>query len=231
MSAARTLFRVAHAIAIGASLVVSAGAQIAEKGALLLAENFQQHAVYTKEPLPLQAGWRVRVAHGKWERSADGVRSIWETGHSPVLVVEGAFGDAVIEVEFRYRREPEKWAACRLSATNPTLFPRGYAASVWANVDFDSRGRGLWLENDKWEGPITRVGYAKAKFEPDRWHTLRLEIIDDEAATSCNGFNARGRHEKFALPKTTIWLGTGQSPHELRNLRVYAATRLPQRAN
>lgn len=86
------------------------------------------------------------------------MRSFWETGHSPVLVLEGEFRDVVIEVDFRYRREPDKWSACRVSATNPTGFPRRHAASVWANVDFDSRGRGLSMENDRWDGPITRVG-------------------------------------------------------------------------
>lgn len=215
--------------AVAACAATSAVAQIAVKGELLLAENFQRHAVYTKELLPLQDGWRVRVAHGRWERTPDGVRSLWEAGHSPVLVLEGDFRDAVIEVDFRYRREPGKWAACRVSATNPTLFPRGYAASVWANVDFDSRGRGLWLENDQWDGPITRVGYGKAAFEADAWHTLRFELVGDEAAVECAGFKARGRHEKFGLAKSTIWLGTGQSAHELRNLRVYAARPVPAR--
>ena len=221
--------RVARAALVAVALATGAAAQIAVKGELLLEENFQRHAVYTKELLPVQAGWRVRVAHGKWERTPEGVRSIWETGHSPVLVVEGEFRDVVIEVDFRYRREADKWAACRVSATNPTVFPRGYAASVWANVDFDSRGRGLWLENDKWDGPITRVGYGKAKFEPDTWHTLRFEIVGDEAAVECAGFKARGRHEKFGIPKTTLWLGTGLSSHELKNLRVYAARPNPNR--
>lgn len=196
---------------------------LAEKGALLLEENFQRHALYTKERLPVADGWQVRAAHGKWTRSAEGVTSTWETGHSPVLVFEGNFGDVVIELEFRYRAEPGKWAACRLSAANPQLDPRAYAASVWANVDFDSRARGLVLENDQWGGHITRVGYGKGSFEPDRWHTLRLEIVGDRARAECNGSAARGAHPKFALAKSSIWLGTGQSPHELRRLRVYAA--------
>lgn len=217
------LFRAVCAVLVLAAFAARANAQIAEKGPLLLQEDFRTHAVYTKELLTLQPGWRVRVAHGKWERTADGVRSTWETGHSPVLVVEGEFGDAVIEVDFRYRREPGRWAACRVSATNAALFPRGYAASVWANTDFDSRGRGLWLENDKWDGPITRVGYAKAKYEPDTWYTLRFELVGANAAVECGDFKVKGSHEKFALPKTSLWLGTGQSAHELRRLRVYAA--------
>lgn len=202
-----------------------ARAQLAEKGALLLEETFQRHASYTKERLPLREGWQVRVAHGTWQRTPAGVASNWTSGHSPVLVVEGDFSDVVIEVDFRYTAEPGRWAACRLSASNPTLDPRAYAASVWANVDFDSRGRGLWLENDQWSGPITRVGWARAQFPPCDWHTLRLELVGNDAAASCAGASAKGSHAKFGIPKTSIWLGTGLSPHELRNLRVYAAKR------
>lgn len=54
---------------------VTASAQLATKGPLLLEENFQRHAIYTKEKLPLRDGWEVRVAHGIWQRTADGVQS------------------------------------------------------------------------------------------------------------------------------------------------------------
>lgn len=216
-----------HSLAAAFGLLAAAGstfAQLAEKGPLLLEENFQRHATYTKEKLPLQSGWTVRVAHGQWTRSTDGVQSTWETGHSPVLVLEGEFGDVIVEVEFRYRAEPGKWAACRVSPTNQVLNPRAYAASVWANVDFKSRAIGLVLEHDEWSpGHITQVSRKLAEFAPDTWHTLRLELIGDRALASCGGVTVHGAHEKFALPKTSLWLGTGQSPHELRRLRVYAA--------
>jgi hypothetical protein len=205
------------------SLTLGASAQIAEKGALLLHEDFRQHAVFTKERLPVAPGWEVRVAHGIWQRSESGVQSTWETGHSPVLVYEGSFGDVIIEVDFRYRAEPGKWAACRISATNPELFPRAYAVSVWANVDFKSRGRGFLIENDVWGGHITRAGYRKADYEPDTWYTVRLEVVGNRASAECNGIRVTGTHDKFGIPKTSIWLATGMSLHELRNLRVYAA--------
>ncbi len=204
---------------------LSLAAQPAVKGELLLQEDFQSHAVYTKERLEVKPGWQVRVAHGIWTRSAEGVQSTWEKGHSPVLVYEGNFGNCIIEVDFRYQAEAGHWAACRVSATNPELFPRAYAASVWANVDFKSRGRGLVLENDIWSGPIARVAYKKVEYAPDTWHTLRLELIGNKGVAECNGVRISGSHDKFGLPKTTIWLGTGQSSHELRNLRVYAARR------
>ena len=220
-------------LACSAALIFpgAALAQRAIKGELLLEEDFQRHAVYTKERLPLQAGWQVRVAHGQWNRTADGVRSTWEKGHSPVLVVEGEFGDVVIELDFRFRAVPGQWAACRVSATNSTLFPRGYAASVWANSDFRSRGRGFLIENDVWDGPITRVAFKYADYSADTWYTLRIELLGNRVVAECSGVQATGTHDKFGLPKTSLWLATGQSPHDLRRLRVFAATLQPPQQN
>lgn len=209
--------------AAACALAGHAAAQLATKGELLLQTNFEQPAEFTRQLQPLAPGWGVRVAHGTWQRSAEGIRSLWTKGHNPTLVVEGPFQDVIIEVDFRYRAEPGKWAACRLSAANRELHPRAYAVSVWANVDFRSRARGFVLEHDLWDGPITRVSYKNADFAPDTWHTLRLEIVGSTALAQCGDVRASGSFEPFGLPKTSLWLGTGQSDHELRNLRVYAA--------
>lgn len=207
---------------------LSVSAQLADKGPLLLEENFQRHATYTKEKLPLQPGWEVRVAHGAWQRTADGVQSTWTTGHSPVLVLEGAFGDVIIELEFRYRAEPDKWAACRISPTNQVLNPRAYAASLWANVNFKSRAIGLVLEHDEWSpGHITQVSRKLADWAPDTWYALRMELVGDTALATSGGVTVHGTFDKFGLPKTSLWLATGTSPHELRRLRIYAAQRDP----
>lgn len=221
----RILRGAAWALLFGTGVgTVTGFAQLAEKGALLLEENFQRHAVYTKEKLPLGKGWDVRVAHGVWQRTTEGVQSLWEKGHSPVLVLEGAFGDVIIELEFRYRAEPGKWAACRISPTNQRLNPRAYAASLWANVDFKSRAIGLVLEHDEWSpGHITQVSRKLTEFAPETWHLLRLELIGSTALATGGGVTVHGTYDKFGLPKTSLWLGTGQSPHELRRLRIYAA--------
>lgn len=206
-------------------------AQMAVKGKLLLEENFQRFEHYAKEARPAAEGWTVRANHAEWQRSAAGVQSIWQIGHMPVLTYEGSFGDAVIEVDFKFHAEPGKWAACRISATNPKLNPRAYAASVWARASLDNSGRplGLVLEHDEWKpGVITRVDTRPATFESDQWYTLRMELIGDHVLATCNGVSVYGSHEKFGLqPKTSISLGVGTCPHELRNFRVYAATPNP----
>lgn len=207
---------------------VAARAQMANRGELLLADDFRDYAHYTRALQPVKDGWKVRVAHGTWTRSPAGVESTWTAGHTPVLVFEGpAVKDLIVEVDFRYRQEPGHWAGARVSATNTALDPRAYAVSVWANQNFDSRATGLVLEHDEWSDPITRVNRARASFKPDTWYTLRLEVVGDEAYATCNGVSVHGRFDKFGLPKTSIWLATGQSPHELRHLRVYRATRNP----
>lgn len=166
-------------------------------------------------------GWSVRANHGRWTRTDEGVRSTWVTGHSPVLVYEGRFRDATVEVEFRFRREPGRWAACRLSATNPQTHPRSYAASVWANVDFRSRAVGLVLEHDDWSGPVTQVKRTLTEYEPYTWYTLSMELRGNEVTASCNGKTVRGAHDTFGIPKSSLWIGTGESSHELRRLRIY----------
>jgi hypothetical protein len=203
-----------------AGVAFAADVPRAEKGRLLLQENFQRYAEYTKASQPVSEGWSVRVAHGIWRRTDEGVQSTWESGHSPVLIFEGTFGDAIIEVDFRYTPEPGRWAACRVSAANPQLDPRAYATSVWANVDFKSRGRGFVLENDVWGGYITRLGYAKAWFYPDNWYTLTMQLTGNEVVATCNGRTAKGSHETFGIPKSSLWIGTGESSHELLRLRI-----------
>ena len=204
-----------------------APAQMAVKGALLLAEDFQDRAEYSKEPQPVKGGWQVRVVHAKWERSSAGVRSVWEQGHMPVLAFEGAFSNAVIEVDFRYEAETNRWGGCRVSAMNPELNPRAYAVSVWANSDGSGhdRGRpqGVLLEHDEWSTGPVRVAHQPGSFAPNTWYTLRLECIGTNALVVCNGVSTCGSHEKFGLAKKSIYLGVGTSPHELRNLRVYEA--------
>jgi hypothetical protein len=221
-------------LSVGAALVslmfaASASAQMAVRGELLLEENFQQYASYTKEPQPVKPGWRVRNSHAEWKRVPDGVQSVWTEGHMPVLVYEGAFRDAIIEVEFKFHQEAGKWVACRVSATNSALNPRAYATSVWANLDNPARPLGMVLEHDEWKpGVITTVENKPASFKPDTWYTLRLEMIGDKVLATCNGVSVYGTHEKFGLPKTGVVLGTGLSPHYLRNFRVYSATANPK---
>ena len=219
-------------VTLGFAALVSAPslrAQMAVKGKLLLEEKFQRYEQYAKDAHPAVEGWSVRANHAEWQRSTEGVQSIWKTGHMPVLTYEGSFGDAVIELDFKFHAEPGKWAACRVSVTNPKLNPQAYAVSVWANQDNDGRARGLVLEHDEWKpGHITQVDRARLQLEPEKWYTLRLEIIGDRALATCNGITVYGIHEKFGLqPKTSISLGVGTCPHELRNFRVYAATSNP----
>jgi hypothetical protein len=197
---------------------------MAIKGKLVLEEDFRTNAEYGKQLQPVPEGWRVRASHATWKRTDVGVQSTWESGHMPVLVYEGSFGDAVIEVDFRFRKEEGKWGGCRISASNAQLNPRAYAVSVWASSTNKGRPPGMVLEHDEWKpGTITTVDNKSAAFEPDTWYTLRLEVIGNTAQATCNGVTVYGAHEKFGLPKTSISLGTGLSVHDLRNFRVYEA--------
>lgn len=215
--------------ALAQSAAAPAPAQLATKGKLILAEDFSVPAVYTKEFQPAQPGWRARAMHQEWARTpAGGIASKWTSGHMPVLALEGTFTDFVVELEFRYEKIAGQKAVCRISALNPTLDPRAYAVSAWANADSTERPLGVVLERDVWKpGTITTVAREPAAFETGRWYAMRLEVVGDRALVSCNGVTITGQHEKFALPKTILAIGAGNCPHEIRGLRVYEATRNP----
>ena len=202
---------------------------LALKGKLLFEDNFTTPVTYTRDFQTVKEGWSVKAGHAAWVKSGKGVQSVWETGHMPVLVYSGNFGDAVIEVDFRFQKEEGKWAACRISAANTVLNPRAYAASVWANCDSKSRSMGMVLEHDEWKpGVITTVDTLEATFQPDKWYTLRLELIGNDARASCNGVTVFGTHELFGIAKNSIYLGVGTSKHELRHFRVFEATKNPK---
>lgn len=227
--ARQSIGRLMH-FALGISLAVMPAeihGQMAVKGKLLLAEDFQEHAEYSPERQPVRDGWQVYVAHGNWKRSSDGVQSSWQSGHMPVLVFEGSFRDVVIELDFRFHGEPGKWGGARISAANSELDPEAYAASVWANPDGGGhdggRPQGMILEYDSWKLGPTTVANKPAPFESDTWYTMRVELIGNKVLATSNGVTVFGTHQKFGLPKTAIYLGAGLCPHDLRKFRVYEA--------
>lgn len=66
----------------------------AKRGRLILKYDFKTPSEYTKEYQAVNDSWKVRVGHSNWKQTKKGVESIWESGHMPVLVLNGEFGDA-----------------------------------------------------------------------------------------------------------------------------------------
>lgn len=200
--------------------------QLAIKGKLLLEDDFKHHAEYTREFQHLKDGWKVKAWHASFKHTAEGLESVWETGHNPVIAYECSLQNVVVEVDFRFLKNgvPENNAYCRVNFTNKELDPKAYLLSTWMNASVKSRPAGVNLEYEKWEpGGNTEVSSKPGKFEPDTWYTVRLDVIGDSAQVSCNGIIAAGRHPKFNLPKTQLVIGVGKSPHQIRRVRVYEA--------
>lgn len=200
---------------------------LAIKGKLLLADDFKFPVEYTKEFQALQDGWKVRAWHATWKRTAEGVESIWETGHNPVLAYECSLQNAIVELDFRFssKANPENNAYCRVNLTNRELDPKAYSVSTWINATSRNRPRGILLEHEEWKpGGNTPVNTLLTNnFKPDTWYSIRLEVMGDYARLSCNGITVLGSFEKFALEKKLLVIGVGKSSHELRRLRVYEA--------
>jgi 3-keto-disaccharide hydrolase len=223
------------ALGLVGAFTIQAHAQMAREGKLLFKDDFKTPTNYTSRPQSVADGWTVQIAHSSWKQTRDGVESTFPGGHMPVLQFDTAqpFSNVVIEVEFRFHRDgtngPNKGAACRISATNPTLDPRAYSASIWANLDSRDRKSGLTVEHDEWRANgITTVDRQPLALKSDKWYRVRMELIGTNVLTSCNGATAFGSFEKFGLPKTTIALGSGYCVHEFRKFRVYEAKPNPK---
>ena len=226
-------------LALGFAIAVATAdvhAQMALKGKLLFADDFKTLTNYTSRPQPVADGWTVKVAHSNWRKTSDGVQSVWRGGHMPVLEFdcEQPFSNAVIEVEFRFHRDPaststNNGAACRISPTNFKLNPSAYAASVWANMDSKDRQPGMVLEHDEWKpNGITTVDRKPLSLKPDKWYRVRMELIGNAVLATCNGVTVYGTFEKFGLPKTAVPLGSGFCVHDFRRFRIYEATPNPK---
>ena len=213
-----------------------AQAQMALKGKLLFQDDFRTLTNYTGQPQPVADRWTVKVAHSNWKQTSDGVQSVWRGGHMPVLEFdcEQAFSNVVIEVDFRFHRDPDttstnNGAACRISPTNFKLNPSAYAASVWANQDSKDRPPGMVLEHDEWRrNGITTVDHQPLTLQPDKWYRVRMELIGNAVLANCNGVTVYGTFEKFGLPKTSVPLGSGYCIHDFRRFRIYEATPNPK---
>jgi hypothetical protein len=209
---------------------------MALKGKLLFQDDFKTQTNYTSRPQPVADGWTVKVAHSNWKRTSDGVRSLWRGGHMPVLQFDCAqpFSNVVIEVDFRFHKEPvtnsaNQGAACRISPTNPTLDPAGYSASIWANLDSKDRQPGMVLEHDEWKpNGIVTVDHQPLTLKPDKWYHVRMELVGNTSLANCNGVTVYGSNDLFGMPKTTIALGSGYCVHDFRKFRVYTAAPNPR---
>ncbi len=204
----------------------SSSRSLAIKGKLLLEDDLSQPAEYTKEFQPLKDGWKVKAWHAAFKHTEEGLESIWETGHNPVIAYECSLQNVIVEVDFRFLKNglPENNAYCRVNFTNKELDPKAYLLSTWMNASVKSRPAGINLEYEKWETQgNTAVSTKPGKFEPDTWYTVRLEVVGDSAQVTCNGMTAAGTHPKFRLPKTQLVIGVGKSPHQIRRVRVYEA--------
>jgi hypothetical protein len=208
---------------------VDTAAHLAFNGKLLLKDDFNTIQEYRTDFQTVQEGWKVKVWHAGFKPTDEGLQSVWVTGHNPVIVYEGSFHDVVVELEFRFHQEqdPARNSYCRINPMSRELDPRAYAISAWANINGKSRSYGMVLEYDVWEGGPIGVAVQPGSFEPDRWYTMRLEVVGDDARVSCNGMVVTGNYRKFGLPKNWLAIGVGKGTHELRKLRVYEAVQNP----
>jgi hypothetical protein len=204
---------------------------LAQKGRLLLQDDFKQPAVYTKEYQQVAPGWMVKAWHQEFiHLPQGGIESKWTTGHNPVLAYECHVKDVVVEVEFKFEKDalPANNGYLRVNFLNRELFPKAYSVSTFVNGGTKGRPLGLTLENEQWRSQgYVAVQSRYTEIKPETWYKVRLEVIGDYAVLTCNGTSVSGSNPTFALPKTMFTLAVGKIKHQLRNLRIYEATPNP----
>lgn len=226
----------------------SADAQLAQRGSLLLEEDFATGPFERKKWSPLRdTGWKVMTSFGDWTKTEAGIQSVHNSdhGHGPVLAFEPpeALSDAVLELEFRFLEKAGQKESVRIAVDNRDSIAKGHVCSAWANWTNDFVPTGVTLEHIRKEGVLPKpskkagqfrdtrviIGNAPANYEAGKWYSLRLEIVGDRAlAAVSNSVTVNGRLDRFATPKTRVSLTLGSSPHEIRAFRVRKATLNPK---
>lgn len=201
--------------------------QMAIKGKVLFEDDFKYPVDYTKGKItPIQEGWSFKVWHAIWKPTPEGIQSNWEAGHNPVIGYDCDVQNVVVEIDFRFQKDtvPARNGYLRVNFTNKELDPRAYCVAGWANANSTARIQGVILEHEEWRSQ-GYIGVAEkiAKFQPDTWYTMRVEVLGDSVQVTCNGVSVAGRYEKFGLRKKQLVIGVGKCNHELRKLRVYEA--------
>ncbi len=186
----------------------------AEAPATLLAQPDKEIVgdVLTKDAKA--ADWKV--AKGKWERTADGIRveEIPADKHGAVSRVTQNLQDLVIAFEFRL--DGAKSVSLSINATKDHM-ARVLITPTTLRVQKDDHDH---------EGPDKAVVFLTAaqSFEAGTWHRVVLEMVGDTmVATIDDKLSAFGRDPLFLTPKVNPGFTCSGQSATFRNFTLWSA--------
>jgi hypothetical protein len=215
-------------LVLGFAVGLAAAGPLAEKGKLLLADNFVK-LPGDRKARGLAEGWQQRISFGKWIPIEEGgVRAVNvpEHGHGPVMTYLGPVGDVIIECEFMLPKKEGADRHFRIFLDHPDY--RGHTIAAWANLTTVFQPLGLTLLHnpksaDKKVLEEARFGPQEVALEPGAWHTMRLELVGTRARVTVGDAVVEGEHAKLATTKNKIALNPGKAGGSLRNFKVWQA--------
>ena len=165
------------------------------------------------------ADWKV--AKGKWERTAEGVRieEIPADKHGAVSRVAQKLKDLVIAFEFRL--DGARSVSLSINATKDHM----------ARVLITPTSLRVQKDDNDHDGPDKAVVFLNTAqaFEAGTWHTVVLEMVGDTMVTTIDGkLSAFGSHELFKSEKVNPGFTCAGQAATFRNFTLWSAKAEPK---
>lgn len=165
------------------------------------------------------AAWKT--AKGKWERTADGLRTeeIPEDKHGAVSRLPLTLQDFVFAFEFR------------LDGARMVSLSVNDAKEHVARVAITPTSLRLQKDDHDHDGPDKGVVFllAEHKFEPGTWHRVVLEMVGDTLVATIDGkVSAFGSDPLFKAPKANPGFTCSGQSATFRNLTLWSAKAEPK---
>jgi len=191
----------------------------AEAPATLLAQPDKEIVADALTKDAKAADWKV--AKGKWERTADGVRveELPADQHGAVSRVAQKLPDLVIAFEFR------------LDGAKSVSLSINAAKDHMARVLITPTTLRVLKDDNDHEGPDKAVVFLNTAqpFEAGTWHRVVLEMVGDTLVATIDGkLSAFGSHELFKAEKVSPGLTCAGQAATFRNFTLWSAKPEPK---
>ncbi|MFM7209106.1 MAG: hypothetical protein ACKOY8_04730 [Verrucomicrobiota bacterium] len=191
----------------------------AEPPATLLAQPEKALVVDALTKDAEAAAWKV--AKGKWERTAEGIRveELPEDKHGAVSRLTQKLDGLVIAFEFRL--DGAKSVSLSINAEKDHM----------ARVAVTPTTLRIQRDDNDHEGPDKAVAFLTAAqaFEAGTWHKVVLEMVGDTLVATVDGkISGFGRSELFRTPKVNPGFTCSGQSATFRNFSLWSAKAEPK---
>ena len=160
-------------------------------------------------------GWQAGI--GEWW-VADGVlhgNELAENNHHSSCTYKFEATDLIITAEFRLGEATQIAFACR-----DNVPPNLHLGRTFIDAN------GIWVTRMSGIAKTTKsekLAEEKVKIDPDKWHTITIEIIGDQYRAQVDGHVVEATHERYKDPKGIVALVSKGEGAQFRNVSIWHA--------